>query len=103
MITIFTDNPVVTLINVFTVESQNQQQVVDTLEATRQVMHHVPGYISASIHKSLDGVRVANYAQWENQETFEAMFPDPSVKAHMDELLKIPTAPHLYELLSTGR
>lgn len=104
MVTISTNNPVVTLINVFTVEPQNQQQVVDILEATRQVMQHVPGYVSASIHKSIDGVRVANYAQWENQETFEAMFHDPSVKEHMDELLRISTAdPHLYELLSTGR
>lgn len=104
MVMISTDNPVVTLINVFTVEPQNQQRVVDILEATKQVMQHVPGYVSASIHKSLDGVRVANYAQWESQETFEAMFHDPSVKEHMDELLKISTAaPHLYELLSTGR
>jgi antibiotic biosynthesis monooxygenase (ABM) superfamily enzyme len=86
------------------VEPQNQQRVVDILEATRQVMQHVPGYVSASIHKSQDGERVANYAQWENQEKFEAMFHDPSVKEHMDELLKISTAdPHLYELLSTGR
>jgi quinol monooxygenase YgiN len=104
MVTISTDNPVVTLINIFTVEPQHQQQVVNILEATRKVMQHVPGYVSASIHQSLDGLRVANYAQWESQETFAAMFHDPNVKEHMDELLKISTAdPHLYELLSTGR
>lgn len=104
MVTISTDNSVVTLSNVFTVEPQNQQRVVDILEAHKQVMQHVPGYVFASIHKSLDVMRVASYAQWENQETFQAMFQDPSVKKHMDEVFKISTADsHLYELLSTGR
>ena len=102
MITISKDNPVVTLINVFTVEPQNQQRVVDILEATRQAMQYVPGFISASIHKSLDGVRVANYAQWESQETFQAMFDNPSAKEHIDELLKISIPdPHLYKVMST--
>jgi hypothetical protein len=36
MVTISTANPVVTPIDVFTLEPQHQQQVVDILEATRQ-------------------------------------------------------------------
>lgn len=101
MVIISKDNPVVTLINVFTVEPQDQQRVVHILEATKQVMQQVPGFISASIHKSLDGVRVANYAQWESQETFQAMFHNPSAKEHIDNLLKISTPdPYLYEVMS---
>jgi|GEM_PF-2704761 len=62
MPTISKDNSVATLINVFTVEPGNQQKIVDMLvETTEKAMKHIPGFVSASIHKSLDGVRVVNY------------------------------------------
>lgn len=101
MATISTDNRVVTLINVFTVEPHQQQLVVDLLvEATETVMKYIPGYISANIHKSLDGIRVVNYAQWESQEAFQSMFTDPNVRVHMNEILKVATPDyHLYEVM----
>lgn len=64
MTTISKDNQVITLINVFTVEPENQQRLVEMLvEATEKTMKHLPGFVSANIHKSSDGVRVTNYAQ----------------------------------------
>ena len=55
MPTIAKDNNVITLINVFTVRPEHQQRLVDVLvEATEMVMKHQPGFVSASIHKSLD-------------------------------------------------
>jgi len=78
MVNIASGNDVVTLINVFTVSPENQQKLVDMLlEATQATMRHVPGFVSASIHKSADGTRVANYAQWRRAEDFEAMLRDP--------------------------
>lgn len=63
MTTISRDRQLVTLINVFTVKPENQQKVVEMLiEATQRTMKHQPGFISANIHKSLDGVQVVNYA-----------------------------------------
>jgi len=54
---ISTENDVATLVNVFTVEPENQQRLVAMLlEATEQTMKGLPGFVSASIHKSLDGV-----------------------------------------------
>jgi hypothetical protein len=54
--TIAIDQDVATLINVFTVTRMTQQPLVDLLtEATKQVMRHRPGFISANIHTSLDG------------------------------------------------
>jgi hypothetical protein len=54
---------VVTLINVFAVEPQDQQRLVDLLiEATEKTMKGLPGYVSANFHRSLDGRHVANYA-----------------------------------------
>src|ERR1700726_1084178 len=67
-----------TLINVFTVEPAKQQRLVDILvEATESTMRSLPGFISANIHKSLDGTRVANYAQWRSVEDFQAMLKNP--------------------------
>jgi heme-degrading monooxygenase HmoA len=76
-------NDVVTLINIFTVEPHDQQRLVDLLtEATEAVMRHLPGFVSAHIHKSLDGVRVANYAQWRSRDHFEAMLRNPKAIPH---------------------
>ena len=65
MTTIAKDANCVTLINVFTVEPEKQQQLIALLtELTTNSMRHLPGFISASIHKSLDSTRVAIYGQW---------------------------------------
>src|SRR4051794_32440137 len=94
------DNNLVTLINVFTVRPEQQQRLVDLLvEATESVMKYQPGYVSANIHKSLDGIRVTNYAQWRSREAFEAMLKDLEA-AHMKEAARIAEKfdPHLYEV-----
>jgi len=77
-------NTVLTLINVFTVEPGKQQALVNLLiDATDQTMRHLPGFISANIHRSLDGKKVVNYAQWESMEAFEAMRKDARAAPHM--------------------
>ncbi len=103
MVTISKDNKVVTLINVFTVEPENQQKLVDLLvEATEKTMKNVSGFISANIHKSLDGVRVANYAQWRSREDFETMVKNPEAQKHMKPIAEIAKADfHLYEVADT--
>jgi quinol monooxygenase YgiN len=99
MTKIATDQQLVTLVNVFTVEPEHQQRLVDLLiEATTAVMNKLPGYISANIHKSLDGTHVVNYAQWRSREDFEAMLRDPEAQKHMQEAYRIASKiePHLY-------
>ena len=100
MTTISKDNKCVTLINVFTVEPENQQRLVDVLtEATEQVMSRQPGFISANLHKSLDGKRVANYSQWSSVEQYQAMLKNPQVVPHMEEATQLATFDaHLYEV-----
>jgi heme-degrading monooxygenase HmoA len=83
MSTITQNSPIFTLINVFTVEPEKQQDLVDLLiEATNNTVSHLPGFISANIHKSQDGVRVVNYAQWESKEAFGAFLHHPEASAH---------------------
>jgi heme-degrading monooxygenase HmoA len=75
-----------TLINVFTVEPTDQEKLATLLvEATARTMKNLPGFISASIHKSFDGKRVVNYAQWRSKEDFEAMRANPEAAGHMKE------------------
>lgn len=82
--TITQDADVMTLVNVFTVEPENQQELVELLiEATDAVMCDLPGFISANVHRSGDGTRVINYAQWARREDFEAMRTEPRAAGHM--------------------
>ena len=76
------DAEVVTLINVFTVDREDQLRLVELWQdATERVMRHLPGFVSANVHRSLDGMKVVNYAQWENQEAFTAMLQNPGGQA----------------------
>jgi antibiotic biosynthesis monooxygenase (ABM) superfamily enzyme len=101
--TISKDNQVVTLINVFTVEPEDQQRLVELLvEATEQTMRQVPGYVSANIHRGLDGRHVANYAQWRSPQDFRAMLDNPEAGVHMDAIRKLATNEgYLYEVVYT--
>lgn len=53
----------VTQINVFTVPDGGQGPLIDYLSEAAKVAREVDGWISASLHRSLDGTRVVNYAQ----------------------------------------
>jgi quinol monooxygenase YgiN len=91
----------VTLINVFTVEPENQQRLLDLLgEVTESVMNKLPGFVSANLHKSFDGTRVVNYAQWRSREAFQEMLDNPEAASHMKEVEKVAQKfePHLYEV-----
>jgi quinol monooxygenase YgiN len=98
---ISSDKDVVTLINTFTVEPDNQQRLVEVLvEGIQTTINTLPGFISANIHKSLDGTRVVNYAQWESRETLEAVFGNPEAMSHMREAGEVAenSEPYLYEV-----
>lgn len=98
------EQPVVTLINVFTVEPENQQRLLDILiKATESVISHLPGYVSANFHKSFDGRNVVNYAQWSSQEDLDAMLQHPEAQAHIRSANTIATAaPQLYRVVFTN-
>ena len=101
MVTIVKDNDLVTLINVFDVDPEDQQRLVDALvDATQAVMSKQPGFVSANIHRSLDGTRVTNYAQWRGREDFEAMLQNQEAAERMGEAARMAKRfePHLYEV-----
>lgn len=74
MTTISTDGKLSTFINVFTCEPEHQDALIERLlHETAEVVSNLPGFVSANIHRSLDGCRVINYAQWTDLEAFQAM------------------------------
>jgi quinol monooxygenase YgiN len=93
-------NKHVTLINVFTVEPANQQRLVELLaRATEDSVRHATGFLSAKLHRSLDGTKVAMYAQWRSAEDYEAMRKDPAPLPYLQQALEIATFdPGMYEV-----
>src|SRR2546429_9283577 len=103
MIHISTKSSVVTLINVFTVDPTDQQRLVDLLtRATEVSVLHAPGFVSASLHRSLDGTKVTMYAQWRTVEDYQAMRQDPAPLPLLQEALAIATLDAgMYDIVPT--
>lgn len=72
MPTIAKNNDVITVIIIFAVEPERQQELVDNIvEFGEKGVKYQPGFVSSSIHKSIDGLRVMNYAQWKTHEDYQ--------------------------------
>jgi quinol monooxygenase YgiN len=83
-------NRVITLISVYTVRPNDQQRLVDLLIwATENVTSQQEGFISAKIHKSLDGSRVVNYMQWKSKQAIEKMLKNPRAITYLNDALSI--------------
>jgi len=77
------NSDVVTLINVFVVEPNNQETLFQTVkEGAETLMRKQPGYIAASVHKSRDGQRVIVYAQWRSPEDVQAFRSRPELREY---------------------
>jgi heme-degrading monooxygenase HmoA len=77
---IIPSHDIVTQINVFTVPPEKQQPLIDFLAQAAAIAREVPGWMSASLHKSLDGTRVVNYAQSESMDAAQRVIAH--LKAH---------------------
>src|SRR5258707_11568302 len=103
MTTISPNAKIVTLINVFTVEPANQRQLVELLAgATEASVRFAPGFISASLHRGLDGTKVTMYAQWRSVEDYQAMRENPAPLPYFQQALTIAKFdPGMYEVVET--
>ncbi len=73
-----------TLINTFKVAPEKADSLIAALvEAIGETMRPQKGFISASIHKSMDGGRIVNYVQWANKTDYDKMNIDPLAQDHM--------------------
>jgi quinol monooxygenase YgiN len=91
----------VTIINTYAVAPERAQALLDLLvRCTEATLRHIPGFVSASLHVSLDRTLVVNYAQWTSREAIAAARNNPSVAARISEAAEIADSftPIPYEL-----
>jgi quinol monooxygenase YgiN len=93
----------VVLINVFTVEPERQLELIELLtRATEDSVRHAKGFISARLHRSLDGTKVTMYAQWRSDEDYQAMRENPAPLPYLQRALAIAKfEPGMYEVVRT--
>jgi quinol monooxygenase YgiN len=91
------------LINVFTVDPANQHRLLELLaRATDEFVSRAPGFVSSTLHRSLDGTKVTMYAQWRSTEDYESMRRDPGPLPFLEESLTFAKfEPGMYEIVRT--
>lgn len=95
-------NGIITQINVFTVPMGGQSALIDYLAAAAEVARGVEGWISASLHRSLDGTRVVNYAQTADRDAAQRVIGHLKAKGLIDGNKSFGEAhPGLYEVVLT--
>jgi quinol monooxygenase YgiN len=94
---------VVTFINVFTVEPADQARLVELLtKVTETSVRHARGFVSSSLHRSVDGRKVTMYGQWRSMEDYEAMRRDPTPAPILQEIVSFAAFdPGTYEVVET--
>jgi heme-degrading monooxygenase HmoA len=102
MTTIVTGSQPTTSITTYRVRPELQQRLIDILVlAAENVLQKLPGFISANIHKSMDGTQVLNYSQWESREAFDAIRQNETVLTYTHAAWEIATIePHIYEVVA---
>jgi quinol monooxygenase YgiN len=102
MTTISKENNYLTLINIFTVSPANQQKLVDLLIQATEVVKTTAGFISSSLHASLDGTKVTMYAQWKSIEDYNKMRSNPAASPFLKQAMEIASfEPGMYRVVET--
>ena len=90
---------VITQINVFTVPDGGQQALIDLLTEAAQACAHIDGWLSASLHRSLEGTRVVNDAQARDQDAMGRIFAALQAGGFLERNKALGVAhPGLYEV-----
>ena len=99
---IIAGNGIVTQVNVFTALPNQQQALIDLLVEAANWARPTPGWMSASLHRSLDGTRVVNYAQCRDMASWEAVMARLRDGNFFERNMALGTAaPGLYEVVYT--
>src|SRR5436190_16858275 len=94
------DNQTVTQVTFIEVEPEKQPEALSLMTERARFMAHQPGFISISLHRSLDGRRIVNYVQWESRDLLRAAHQSPEFRDAWNQFGKVADEidPHLYEV-----
>jgi heme-degrading monooxygenase HmoA len=95
------DKQPVTQITVVESGPDKQAEAVSVMAERARFMARQPGFMSISVHRSLDGRRIVNYVQWQNRDLLQAAHKSPEFLkewGRFDQLTD-DIDPHLYEVV----
>jgi heme-degrading monooxygenase HmoA len=99
--TIAPGDQILTLIN--TCADARQGELVAALEKSiAETFSKVDGFISSSVHASLDRTRVINYTQWRSTQDFDQAELHPRVREDLAAIMSIAESadPRLFHITS---
>jgi heme-degrading monooxygenase HmoA len=94
------DNQSVTQITIIESDPGKQAEALSLMAERAHFMARQPGFVSISLHRSLDGRRIVNYVQWQNRDLLHSAHQSPEFRkewGHFDKLTD-EIDPHLYEV-----
>ena len=96
-----TENQPVTQITIVESEPDKQAEALSVMTERARFMARQPGFISISVHRSVDGRRIVNYIQWENRDLLRAAHESPEFRKEWSRFDKLTDDidPHLYEVV----
>ncbi len=90
----------ITLINVFETRPEQQRELIDHwIRFVDSVKDGEPGLLGAALHRSIDGTRVINYAQWRSEEDHARFMKKYREQMEARRPLAERVDPHLYEVV----
>ena len=98
---IHANNQPVTQITIVEAEPGKQDEALSLMTERARFMAQQPGFVSISLHRSLDGRRIVNYVQWRSREQLQSAHKSPDFRkewARFDRLTD-DIDPHLYEVV----
>ena len=99
MLNVFKANPVLAEMDIFVTLPDQQWQLIDSLiDYSKTILKQQPGYVANAIHRSLDGTRVTNYVQWQNQSNYETYSNNGSISLASKITGFFTPDTHLYEI-----
>src|SRR5881628_336877 len=95
-----TSNQPVTQITIVEAEPGKQADALAVMTERARFMARQPGFISISLHRSLDGRRIVNYVQWQNRDLLRSAHQSPEFRKQRNNFDKLTDEidPHLYEV-----
>lgn len=102
MATLALDNSLTTVMVIFTVKLEQQQELIEAIKEFLETVKTQPGFVSANLHKSIDGVKVVNYAQWSSRSAYESFVNNDEVQSKAGKLREFtPPDSHVYEIATS--
>jgi quinol monooxygenase YgiN len=93
------EGDLVTLINVFETTPEQQQALIDGWTRFTEEVKDEMGFIATALHKSRDGSRVVNYAQWRSSEDFDHFLQRHGQQFALFGQFASRIDPHIYDVV----